>query len=106
MAKPINAAEFKKAKNPCKHCGGVDRYIGNGTCPCYHKNRQKNMTEDERKIKYKKNAEWAEKNKEKVKASAWRARSKKRYGTVFDRKKTNARRDLEEKRMLKELGAI
>lgn len=29
-----STTQFKKAKKPCKHCGGLQRYTSFGGCPC------------------------------------------------------------------------
>ena len=44
--------EVKTAKKPCKRCGGLDRYIGNGACPTCDKKQGK---------------EWRDANVDKVK---------------------------------------
>lgn len=34
MPKSRSTTEFKMAKKPCKHCGGLQRYESFGGCPC------------------------------------------------------------------------
>lgn len=34
IPKSRSTTEFKMAKKPCKHCGGFQRYVSFGGCPC------------------------------------------------------------------------